>query len=105
VKKVASLPTLQTFPPQKPAFAKIPIAEARMLDLQNTVPMNFAGNPALAMPIPTKDKTSSVASLQLIGVGSAKPDDYGVLSPCDYTQTRRGPLAFGRYNRKLWMTG
>jgi Asp-tRNA(Asn)/Glu-tRNA(Gln) amidotransferase A subunit family amidase len=100
VKKVARLPTLQTFPPQKPAFAKISISETRMLDLQNTVPMNFAGNPVLAMPIPTKDKTSSVASLQLIGLGSAKPDDYGVLSSCDYTQTRRGPLAFGSQQHK-----
>jgi Asp-tRNA(Asn)/Glu-tRNA(Gln) amidotransferase A subunit family amidase len=43
-----------------------------MLDIPNTVPMNFAGNPALAMPISTKDKTFSVASLQLIGLGSAK---------------------------------
>jgi Asp-tRNA(Asn)/Glu-tRNA(Gln) amidotransferase A subunit family amidase len=26
--------------------------EARVLNLQNTVPVNFAGNPALAVPVP-----------------------------------------------------
>ena len=40
-----------------------------MLDLQNTVAVNFAGNPALALPIPLHDTQTEVAvtSLQLIG--------------------------------------
>jgi Asp-tRNA(Asn)/Glu-tRNA(Gln) amidotransferase A subunit family amidase len=38
-----------------------------MLKLQNTVPVNFAGNPALAMPIPLHDEEVPVTSLQLIG--------------------------------------
>jgi Asp-tRNA(Asn)/Glu-tRNA(Gln) amidotransferase A subunit family amidase len=37
------------------------------LDLQNTVAVNFAGNPALAIPIPLNDKTVPVTSLQLVG--------------------------------------
>ena len=38
-----------------------------MLNLQNTVAVNCAGNPALAIPIPVNDKTIPVTSLQLIG--------------------------------------
>ncbi len=38
-----------------------------MLDLQNTVPVNFAGNPALALPVPMKNGPVQVASLQLVG--------------------------------------
>jgi len=45
----------------------LPLLEAQMLDLQNTVPVNYAGNPALALPIPVHHSTVPVASLQLIG--------------------------------------
>lgn len=41
--------------------------EARVLKLQNTVPVNYAGNPALAVPIPMHGASVPVASLQLIG--------------------------------------
>lgn len=41
--------------------------EADMLDLQNTVAVNFAGNPALAVPIPLRQSRIPVTSLQLIG--------------------------------------
>jgi Asp-tRNA(Asn)/Glu-tRNA(Gln) amidotransferase A subunit family amidase len=41
--------------------------EARMLELQNTVAVNLAGNPALALPIPLRDSEVAVTSLQLIG--------------------------------------
>ena len=41
--------------------------EALMLELQNTVAVNFAGNPALALPIPLHDAEVAVTSLQLIG--------------------------------------
>jgi amidase len=37
-----------------PKFLKTGLFEARMLGLQNTVPVNFAGNPALAMPVPLR---------------------------------------------------
>jgi Asp-tRNA(Asn)/Glu-tRNA(Gln) amidotransferase A subunit family amidase len=62
-----ALPTLQTPPPPIPPNLKIGLMEARMLELQNTVPVNFAGNPALALPIPLQDGEVAVTSLQLIG--------------------------------------
>src|SRR6266478_1315372 len=62
-----ALPTLQTLPPTIPLIGRIAILEARVLGLQNTVAVNFAGNPALAIPIPVNDKSVSVTSLQLVG--------------------------------------
>jgi amidase len=62
-----ALPTLQTLPPTIPAVGKIALLEARMLILQNTVPVNFAGNPALAIPVPVNDKRVPLTSLQLVG--------------------------------------
>ena len=50
-----------------PRIGKIALLEARMLIMQNTVAVNFAGNPALAIPIPVADKTIPVTSLQLVG--------------------------------------
>jgi amidase len=61
-----ALPTVQTVPKPIPTFT-IAVMEARMLDLQNTVAVNFAGNPALALPIPLCDADVAVTSLQLIG--------------------------------------
>jgi len=62
-----ALPTLQTLPPTIPLIGRIAFLEARVLGLQNTVAVNFAGNPALAIPIPVNDKRVSVTSLQLVG--------------------------------------
>jgi len=62
-----ALPTLQTPPHPMPPNLKIGIMEARMLELQNTVAVNFAGNPALALPIPLHDADVNVTSLQLVG--------------------------------------
>jgi amidase len=62
-----ALPTLQTPPPPIPPNLKVGLLEARMLDLQNTVAVNFAGNPAVALPIPLPDAEVPVTSLQLIG--------------------------------------
>jgi Asp-tRNA(Asn)/Glu-tRNA(Gln) amidotransferase A subunit family amidase len=62
-----ALPTIQTPPKQIPPNFKIGLMEAIMLKLQNTVPVNFAGNPALALPIPLHDAEVAVTSLQLIG--------------------------------------
>jgi amidase len=61
-----ALPTMQT-PPQPIPLYRIGVMEARMLDLQNTVAVNFAGNPALAVPIPLRNADVPVTSLQLIG--------------------------------------
>jgi Asp-tRNA(Asn)/Glu-tRNA(Gln) amidotransferase A subunit family amidase len=69
-----ALPTLQKLPPKIPLFGKtalletqIALFEAQMLGLQNTVAVNFAGNPALVIPIPLKDKNVPATSLQLVG--------------------------------------
>ena len=62
-----ALPTLQALPPTIPSVGRIALLEARVLVLQNTVSVNFAGNPALAIPIPVHDKTVPVTSLQLVG--------------------------------------
>ena len=63
-----ALPTLQTPPPSIPLISKIGLLlEAQMLQLQNTVAVNFAGNPALVLPIPLRDADVAVTSLQLIG--------------------------------------
>jgi len=61
-----ALPTVQSTPKPIPRYV-IGAMEALMLQLQNTVPVNFAGNPALALPIPLPDGDVAVTSLQLIG--------------------------------------
>ena len=62
-----ALPTLQVRPPAIPWFGKIALLEAHVLNLQNTVPTNFAGNPALAIPVPLRHGSFPVTSLQLVG--------------------------------------
>lgn len=62
-----ALPTLQDLPPTIPSVGKIVLLEARVLSMQNTVAVNFAGNPALAIPIPVHGRTAPVTSLQLVG--------------------------------------
>jgi amidase len=62
-----ALPTLQSLPPAIPSIGKIALLEARVLIMQNTTAVNYAGNPALAIPIPVNDKTVPVTSLQLVG--------------------------------------
>jgi amidase len=79
-----ALPTLQTTAIPVPKLLMAGLLEARMLGLQNTVAVNFAGNPALAMPVPLRYvnfgrspalampmplyyETVPVTSLQLIG--------------------------------------
>jgi amidase len=64
---IIALPTLQTLPPRIPRVNLKALMEARVLTLQNTVAVNLAGNPALAIPIPVNDKTVPLTSLQLVG--------------------------------------
>jgi amidase len=66
-----ALPTLQKLPPSIHTAA---FFEVQMLNLQNTVPVNFAGNPALAIPIPLKDKGLPATSLQLVGPRLSEAD-------------------------------
>jgi Asp-tRNA(Asn)/Glu-tRNA(Gln) amidotransferase A subunit family amidase len=64
-----ALPTLQGLPPKMPFWGSDAVFEWRVFDMQNTVGVNFAGNPALALPIqmPAKGKTIPITSLQLVG--------------------------------------
>jgi amidase len=63
-----ALPTLQRSPPVLPLIhLQLGILEALVLGMQNTAPVNFGGNPALAMPVPVLNEPVPVASLQLIG--------------------------------------
>lgn len=62
-----ALPTLKSPPPVFPPDLKIGLIEAFVLERQNTVAVNFAGNPALAVPIPLRSFGSRRSSLQFIG--------------------------------------
>lgn len=61
-----ALPTLQSTPPGIPPNLKIGVLEVFMLDFQNTVAVNLAGNPALALPVPVQNMNVAFSSLQLI---------------------------------------
>jgi amidase len=67
-----ALPTLQKLPPRVPVIGGTPVFEALVLGLENTAAVNYAGNPALAMPVPVNDKEIPVTSLQLIGPRSSE---------------------------------
>ncbi len=62
-----ALPTLQKAPLHIPPTPDIGLLEAQMLEFQNTVPVNYAGNPALAIPVPLHGAGFALTSLQLIG--------------------------------------
>lgn len=64
-----AVPTLQGLPPKMPFWGSDAVFEWRVFDMQNTVAVNFAGNPALTLPIkmPAKGKTVPVTSLQFVG--------------------------------------
>ena len=64
-----ALPTLRMRTPKLPLWGKDPLFEIRVLNRQNTAPVNLAGVPALALPIPlvVDGKTVSLTSLQLVG--------------------------------------
>jgi Asp-tRNA(Asn)/Glu-tRNA(Gln) amidotransferase A subunit family amidase len=62
-----ALPTLRILPPQIPLLAEFPTFEALVLAKQCTAAVNYAGNPALAVPIPVQDRSVPVTSLQLVG--------------------------------------
>jgi Asp-tRNA(Asn)/Glu-tRNA(Gln) amidotransferase A subunit family amidase len=62
-----ALPTLKSLPPHKFFFERSAIFELRVLALQNTVAVNYAGNPAIAIPVPYPDHDFPLTSVQLIG--------------------------------------
>ena len=66
---IIALPTLQKAPPLLPVLnLRLGVLDAGVLQMQNTVAVNFAGNPALAMPVPATHRFRvPFASLQLVG--------------------------------------
>jgi Asp-tRNA(Asn)/Glu-tRNA(Gln) amidotransferase A subunit family amidase len=54
-----ALPTLKSLPPHRFLFERSAVFELRVLALQNTVAVNYAGNPAIAIPIPSAARTVS----------------------------------------------
>jgi Asp-tRNA(Asn)/Glu-tRNA(Gln) amidotransferase A subunit family amidase len=62
-----ALPTMQNIPPHMTLNFRVGVMDERVLGMQNTVPVNVAGNPAIAVPIPLRHADFPVASLQLIG--------------------------------------
>jgi Asp-tRNA(Asn)/Glu-tRNA(Gln) amidotransferase A subunit family amidase len=62
-----AVPTLQDVPPKLPFWGRSAVFEARVIASQNTAAVNYAGVPALAVPIPLNDKKVPVTSVQLIG--------------------------------------
>ena len=66
---IIALPTLQKAPPILPILnLNLGVIDAHVLQIQNTVAVNYAGNPALAMPIPASHRFRvPVTSLQLVG--------------------------------------
>ena len=61
-----ALPVLRRAPLKRNWFLT-GIFEARFLKIQNTVAVNYAGVPALALPIPLPGESFPVTSIQLIG--------------------------------------
>ncbi len=69
-----ALPTLKSPPPIFPPDLKIGLVEALMLERQNTVAVNFAGNPAIALPVPLGGFGVSLTSLQFVGPRQGEAD-------------------------------
>lgn len=63
-----AVPTLRNLPPGFPFWGSSIAFEWLVFNSQNTVGVNFAGNPALAIPIrmPARGKTVPITSLQLV---------------------------------------
>lgn len=64
-----AVPTLQNLPPKPPKWESSVAFEWLVFNSQNTVGINFSGNPALAIPIemPERGNFTPVTSLQLVG--------------------------------------
>lgn len=68
-----ALPTLKQAPRNIPLLGRLAIFEAEVLSMQNTVAVNYAGNPAIAIPIPVNKEYVPLSSLQLIGPKKSEP--------------------------------
>lgn len=70
---IIATPTMQILPPRKPFWRSSSFFELYLFNSQNTVGVNFAGNPALAMPIEMPD-SNVPTSLQLVGPPRSEAD-------------------------------
>ncbi len=68
-----ALPVLKTIPPKQRSFL-VTLFEGKFLQIQNTVAVNYAGVPALALPVPLATGDFPVTSLQLVGPAYAEAD-------------------------------
>ena len=66
-----ALPVLRKAPLRRNLFL-LGLFEARFLEIQNTVAVNYAGVPALALPIPLPKSEFPVTSIQLIGPANSE---------------------------------
>jgi Asp-tRNA(Asn)/Glu-tRNA(Gln) amidotransferase A subunit family amidase len=71
---VIALPTLQGTPFLILPNVDVGLVEAQMLQFQNTVPVNYAGNPAIALPVPLHGAGFGITSLQLIGPNGSEAE-------------------------------
>ena len=62
-----AVPVLRKIPPKIPKLEESAVFEARVLAIQNTAAVNFAGNPALALPVHIANPDFPLTSVQLIG--------------------------------------
>jgi amidase len=62
-----ALPVLRTTPPEIHRVELHAEVEAHMLLIQNTAAVNFAGNPALAIPVPLAGSDFPMTSIQFVG--------------------------------------
>jgi amidase len=69
-----ALPTLKTPPYRIPIWGRFATFESRALGMQNTVAVNYAGNPAIAIPIPMEGEKVTLTSLQLVGREKSEPE-------------------------------
>jgi len=67
-------PTLLKLPPRISHFGRSALLELHVFEIQNTVAVNLAGNPALAMPVPVENRLLPVTSLQLVGPPRSEAD-------------------------------
>ncbi len=68
-----ALPTLKGEPLRIPIFGRTPIFEAQNLAAQNAVAANYAGIPAIAIPVPLQRRGFPLTSLQLMGPKLSEP--------------------------------
>lgn len=97
-----ALPTMQTLPQRAPPyFSATPAYEALVLASQNTVAVNYGGNPALALPIPVEDPEIPLTSVQLIGPTRGEA---ALLHAGRFIEQTRPPAAPAAKPRHRWFT-